>query len=464
MDTRLFRSIVMAILAMTLVGMPFLGSPTPTSAASPSKNVVADSTTPPPVINAPDSVPEETKIGANIMRAANWRGDLLAEFRLWNHTPYPRTIGIRIGANGHESFKSASAPANTETEKITWPYFSAFNLTRGIEYNMWYTITVSGLPPVYGQRNLTTSELPQIGMDVSTRECCVSALAGLNFRPRDDPSITVTVAGAVIWASHLAQDVWSGWISVTSSATGGPVAVQIDASEPGRASSRDVIFVETCPPPPCILLGDRVWLDADANGQQNVGEPGMAGITVTISGSGNSVVTRTNESGVYNSGCLNPGEHSVQFTLPPGYLFTTPNQGPDETDSDPIGGVAVVNLVADNMTIDAGVIPVDTASVICFCIELRNGLNVVRWTLGDTANGDYAILRAPSPNLAGAVWLRDPIWDLGLRSGVYEWPDPQGTATSWYWLAERVGGRIRMYGPIQASATICQSFLPMVRR
>jgi len=420
------------------------------------------------VINAPDSVPEETKIGANIMRAANWRGDLLAEFRLWNHTPYPRTIGIRIGANGHESFKSASASANTETEKITWPYFSAFNLTRGIEYNMWYTITIAGLPPIYGQRNLTTSELPQIGMDVATRVCSVNALAAFNLRPRDDPGITATLAsGAVLWAGHLPQDVWSGWISVPSSPTGGPVSVTINATEPGRAPSRDVVFVETCAPPPCIELGNFVWIDTDADGQQDQGEAGLSGVTVTAtSASGSVTTTSTIANGQYLFPCLYAGTYTVTFGLPPGYVFTAPDQGAENVDSDPIGGSVVVPLTSDNLDIDAGVIPFDVASVTCFCVEIRGGINVVRWTLSETANARYAIYRGPSDKLRDAVQLEAPaLWNPAQGEGSHEWPDVYGTATDFYWLFEDDGtGRVNSYGPIRASATVCRAFVPMVNR
>lgn len=469
MDTKQFRSIVMAILVMALVGMSFLGSPTPTLAASPSKNVVADSTTPPPVIKAPESNPE-MGVGANIMQAANWRGTLLAQFRLTNNTPDARTVGICIEANGVGDCKSASAPANSGTVQVRWDYWTKFKLTWGVEYNLMYTITVAGLPPIYGQRNLTTSELPQIGLDVATRVCSVSALAAFNLRPRDDPGITATLAGGtVIWAGHLPQDVWSGWISVPSSATGGPVSVTINATEPGRAASRDVVFVETCEPPPCYKLGDRVWNDVNVDGLQTAGEPGVGGVTVTVTSQIGTMTTTTDANGNYLFPKLCDGSYIVKFYPPPEFVFTVPNVQSntlDTLDSDPVAGQVTVNLTSDNLTIDAGLISFDVASVTCFCVEIRGGINVVRWTLSETANARYAIYRGPSDKLRDAVQLEAPaLWNPAQGEGSHEWPDVYGTATDFYWLFEDDGtGRVNSYGPIRASATVCQSFIPMVRR
>ena len=85
-------------------------------------------------------------------------------------------------------------------------------------------------------------------------------------------------------------------------------------------------------------LGDRVWLDANANGAQDAGEAGVAGVTVQLSGTDafGQAVTRTtttasdnpatagvDETGSYLFSRLAPGTYTVTFVLPSGYRFTT---------------------------------------------------------------------------------------------------------------------------------------------
>ncbi|SFD14779.1 SdrD B-like domain-containing protein [Massilia yuzhufengensis] len=117
-------------------------------------------------------------------------------------------------------------------------------------------------------------------------------------------------------------------------------------------------------------LGDRVWLDANGNGQQDAGETGVEGATVTLVGGGldgllsttgdnTSVDTLTDASGNYKFDGLTPGvEYQVQFSAPAGSVFTRANAGDDATDSDAgaNGRSQVVKLASgeNNTTIDAG--------------------------------------------------------------------------------------------------------------
>jgi protocatechuate 3,4-dioxygenase beta subunit len=117
-------------------------------------------------------------------------------------------------------------------------------------------------------------------------------------------------------------------------------------------------------------LGDRLWLDANANGQQDVGETGVAGQTVQLTGAGADGVigtaddthasTVTDASGNYLFDGLAPGQYQVQFSAPAGLQFTTANVGSDLSDSDAdvlSGKTQVVTLSSGehNTTLDAGV-------------------------------------------------------------------------------------------------------------
>ncbi len=90
-------------------------------------------------------------------------------------------------------------------------------------------------------------------------------------------------------------------------------------------------------------MGDFVWRDLNGNGVQDAGEPGVNGVTVTLTGTdalGNPV-TRTTTTGdnpstpavetgyyLFNGSTLLPGTYKVTFSnLPAGLAFTAPDQG-----------------------------------------------------------------------------------------------------------------------------------------
>jgi len=93
-------------------------------------------------------------------------------------------------------------------------------------------------------------------------------------------------------------------------------------------------------------VGDYVWDDTAAPGQtsngiQDANEPGVPGVTVHLVQNGTVIATTTtNDNGYYWFDDLAPGTYSVQFELPSGYMWTTPNAGTDVTvDSDAVNPV-----------------------------------------------------------------------------------------------------------------------------
>ena len=110
-------------------------------------------------------------------------------------------------------------------------------------------------------------------------------------------------------------------------------------------------------------LGDRVWLDANGNGQQDAGEANVAGVTVNLLDAGGNVVATqtTNASGNYLFTGLTPGAYSVQFVAPAGYQLTTKDAGADASDSDADTatgktGQYVLQSGDSNLTVDAGLV------------------------------------------------------------------------------------------------------------
>ena len=104
------------------------------------------------------------------------------------------------------------------------------------------------------------------------------------------------------------------------------------------------VYLPTPQPALGFALGDFVWVDSNGNGQQDPGEPGVAGATVALldaSGApyidpttGQPAVATTDKNGYYLFDMLPGGDYQLAFTLPAGYLWTQANVGNPKTDSD----------------------------------------------------------------------------------------------------------------------------------
>ena len=113
-------------------------------------------------------------------------------------------------------------------------------------------------------------------------------------------------------------------------------------------------------------IGDRAWIDVNGDGVQDLDEPGLAGVTVTLlaDADGSTIDTAvTDSAGLYAFTLLTPGDYRLRFDAPTGYALTTDdgqaNGGTAATDSDPddvtgeTGTVSVLGGQVDD-TVDAG--------------------------------------------------------------------------------------------------------------
>ncbi|HEC2245382.1 TPA: carboxypeptidase regulatory-like domain-containing protein [Staphylococcus delphini] len=108
------------------------------------------------------------------------------------------------------------------------------------------------------------------------------------------------------------------------------------------------------PKPATFNLGDKVWEDLNKDGIQNSNEPGIGGVTVTLTKEdGTTVTTTTDENGNYKFTELPNGEYTVTFETPKGYEATKTNVGDDALDSDGQTVKVIINN-KDDMTIDSG--------------------------------------------------------------------------------------------------------------
>src|SRR5262249_5699718 len=106
-------------------------------------------------------------------------------------------------------------------------------------------------------------------------------------------------------------------------------------------------------------IGDFVWEDSNGNGQQDSGEPGINGVTLTVLGNtGDGAAVRSEEcSGGKDFTNLAPASYSRQFVTTAGYVARPANVRNDASDSDEVGGVTgSYTLVSGqtNNTVDAG--------------------------------------------------------------------------------------------------------------
>ena len=128
-------------------------------------------------------------------------------------------------------------------------------------------------------------------------------------------------------------------------------------------------------------LGDFVWRDDNKDGNQDAGEPGVAGIQVELYSDYNndgdfldagenipSATTTTDAYGAYRFKNLEPLKYQVRFALPPNYIFTPQTNAVDNTNgtqtkalgSDPIASTGFtysINISAgeEELNIDAGI-------------------------------------------------------------------------------------------------------------
>lgn len=132
-----------------------------------------------------------------------------------------------------------------------------------------------------------------------------------------------------------------------------------------RNMSVDAGLVQTAPAG-TASLGDKVWYDADADGVQDAGETGVAGVTVTLyNNAGTAIATTTTDAnGNYLFANLAAGDYSVGFSnLPQGYSLTPVWSSNDanatNSDANPATGrTGTITLSAgeQELDVDAGLV------------------------------------------------------------------------------------------------------------
>jgi uncharacterized repeat protein (TIGR01451 family) len=175
-----------------------------------------------------------------------------------------------------------------------------------------------------------------------------------------------------------------------------------------------------------VTIGDFVWNDLNDNGVQDAGEPGISGVTLTITGTTGAGVavsqtTTTDASGHY-SFTEAPGTYSVAVTTPAGYVPTVTGKGTAATDSNPSPSGTTPGTLASggsDQTIDFGFLQTapklsvtKTADAVSIAYGTQAGYTVTITNSGNsTATG--VTLSDPLPGGAGS----DINWSIDGSTG-----------------------------------------------
>lgn len=130
-------------------------------------------------------------------------------------------------------------------------------------------------------------------------------------------------------------------------------------------------------------IGNFVWEDFNANGQQDPGEPGLDDYPVYLKDASGTIIDsiRTDLDGNYSFTGLTPGTYSILFIVPPGGIRTTANFGDDVSDSDGdpamngMTGQYVLDPGEFDMTVDAGFFAMPNGGIADPCNCLNNNTN-----------------------------------------------------------------------------------------
>jgi serine-aspartate repeat-containing protein C/D/E len=104
-------------------------------------------------------------------------------------------------------------------------------------------------------------------------------------------------------------------------------------------------------------IGDRVWNDLNANGVQDPGEPGIAGVTVQLLNAGGAVIATktTDANGNYTFIVACSNNYQVQVVPPTGFVASPTLQGGNvNTDSDTNPTLVTIGANEDRTDIDFG--------------------------------------------------------------------------------------------------------------
>ena len=166
-------------------------------------------------------------------------------------------------------------------------------------------------------------------------------IGGVTVTLKTGAGTTVEIVTTVGNGSYVFSEVLNGSYTVEetdpegfTSTTSNVVPITLSAGEP----SASVNFGDL----PIGTVSGAVFHDLDTDGLQGWAEPGIGGVTITLSTAQGALITATRTVGNGNYEFrVSPGDYIVEETNPEGFTSTTPDRVPITV---PIGGSATVNF------------------------------------------------------------------------------------------------------------------------
>ena len=232
----------------------------------------------------------------------------------------------------------------------------------GVGDQVWFDSDGDGIQDLgeSGAAGVTVQLFNEVGALVGTTTTQASGFFQLTVEPQAAHYLAFTAPPGFVFTTRQA----GGNAAVDSDADPASGLSQLFVLEPGTVDfSIDAGLVPE--PPSTASVGDRVWLDSDRDGIQDLGESGYPAVTVSLfDGAGELVSTDfTDETGIYSFSGLAPGSYFLGFTAPVGLSFTIKGAGSNQlvdSDADPKSGITPVFKLAAgdaDTSRDAGLVP-----------------------------------------------------------------------------------------------------------
>jgi SdrD B-like domain/PKD domain/Putative Ig domain len=329
-----------------------------------------------------------------------------------NQQPTPISNGPYFGVEGSPVTFSSAGTADPEGDPLTylWTFgdggtSTAQNPTHTYADNGVYPVTITvddgqGHPATANTTSTITNVPPVPTASVANPHLTCGQISQFTGTFTDAGIIDQTWTWSINWGDGSPATTGSNALMATPiiathnyGTNGGPKTITLTVTDKdGGVGTATTLETNDCSP---ATIGDFVWNDLNANGIQDSGEPGLAGITVSLS---NGATTTTNASGAYSFTNVLPGTYTVSVATPAGFAPSPTGAGTPSTDSNGSGtSVTVLGGAIDN-TVDFGFyVPVPTTTCVAITAIKGKAITPVTLTGAGGAGGPYTFTATGLP-------------------------------------------------------------------
>lgn len=220
------------------------------------------------------------------------------------------------------------------------------------------------------------------------------------------------------------------------------------------------------------VVGDRIWLDANGDGHQDTGEPGMPNVPLQLLDPATMRVLAaltTDSAGGYHFTGLKMGDYAIR--IDPAALQQSPLKDYRIT-TEPIPVTALTSGQSQDLNLDIGLYnPTPTSVVLAYLKAERQGDQSVkvRWgTLSEHDTDHFVVKHTAAETFTADAVVVGTVDSIGSAGGDYSLMDMGAPADVYYWLVEvELDGTEHVYGPVMTENALTgrtRLHLPMVRR